>query len=313
MSQSSLIYKVCRAYYEKGLTQQVIADRYGVSRIKVSRLLAKAQKEKIVQINIVVPKDHFVELENKLEDKYGLDEVIIIEKKKNNPSGWIHDIGRVGAEYINSIINGKETIALSWGRTLLSVIDNLPSASFPDLKVVQMLGGIGEPQSEYHGVDLARRFADSFGTRPTLIQSPGIVKNKFVCDELKSDLQIREALQTAAKADIAIMGLGVFSSESPIVKTDGILTEDDFNKMINDGIVGDMALRFFNGNGEYVKTGLDERIVELTFEEISNIPRKIGIAGGNEKYEVIRAVARGKLVNVLITDSLTAQKLLKED
>ena len=49
--ENSLIYKVARAGTEKGLTQQAITDCYGISRIMVSRLLGKAQIEKIIMIN----------------------------------------------------------------------------------------------------------------------------------------------------------------------------------------------------------------------------------------------------------------------
>lgn len=38
----------------------------------------------------------------------------------------------------------------------------------------------------------------------------------------------------------------------------------------------------------------------------------IGIAGGPEKFEVIRAALRGKFINVLITDINNARRLLEE-
>ena len=41
-----LLYKVAKAYYDDGLTQQQIAVRLGLSRIKVSRLLRTAREEK---------------------------------------------------------------------------------------------------------------------------------------------------------------------------------------------------------------------------------------------------------------------------
>jgi len=40
----NLLYKIAVSYYRQGQTQQEIADRYGLSRIVISRLLQKAEK-----------------------------------------------------------------------------------------------------------------------------------------------------------------------------------------------------------------------------------------------------------------------------
>jgi DNA-binding transcriptional regulator LsrR (DeoR family) len=37
----------------------------------------------------------------------------------------------------------------------------------------------------------------------------------------------------------------------------------------------------------------------------------VGIAGGKRKFEAIRGALRGKLINVLITDRRTAERLLE--
>ena len=124
MKQNSIIFKVARAYYEKGLTQQAIANRYGISRIKVSRLLARAQKEKIVQIKIVAPEDPFTNLEQLIEEKYQIDEIIIVENQNNNTQDWINRAGLAAANYLSSILQGNETIGLTWGRSLLTQLAN---------------------------------------------------------------------------------------------------------------------------------------------------------------------------------------------
>jgi DNA-binding transcriptional regulator LsrR (DeoR family) len=45
-----LVYKIARDYYQENRTQQEIANKYGISRIMVSRLLSRAVEEKIVEI-----------------------------------------------------------------------------------------------------------------------------------------------------------------------------------------------------------------------------------------------------------------------
>jgi DNA-binding transcriptional regulator LsrR (DeoR family) len=175
----------------------------------------------------------------------------------------------VAAEYVDSIIQGNEIIGLTWARALLSLVRNLHVQNYPELKVVQMLGGLGEPHAEFHGADLTRRMAQSFGTRPWLIQSPGIVKNKEICDELKNDIQVKDTLKMATKASLAIVGIGLFSEKSQITRSQKIINKADYKILKYKGVVGDISLRFFNKDGKYIDTHFDERVVGISTDEIS--------------------------------------------
>lgn len=84
---------------------------------------------------------------------------------------------------------------------------------------------------------------------------------------------------------------------------------DDKNLLNSKDVVGDISLRFFNNKGQFIATEIDDRIVGLSIDQIQKIPRVIGVAGGESKFPVIKAVLEGKLVDVLITDKHTAEKL----
>ena len=58
---------------------------------------------------------------------------------------------------------------------------------------------------------------------------------------------------------------------------------------------------------------LDDRVIAITLEELKKTPRVVGVAGGDRKVEAIRACLKGSLVNVLVTDKFTAEKLLKSE
>lgn len=310
MLQIELVYKIARLYYEKGLTQQEIANRYGISRIKVSRMLARAIQEKLVLIKIIEPESPFSELEHLLEERYGLDEVVIADSSNEDEKEILEHIGIAGANYISERLQGHETIGLTWGRALYSLVNHLPSIHLPELKVVQMLGGLGEPEAAFHGAELARRMAQFFGSRPRLIHSPAIIKSASLCKELKNDNQVKTTLQLAASADMAIFGMGNFDDRAPLVRSKNIMSQADIDMLKTYQVVGDISLRFFDGHGNYMVTDLDERIVGLTSEEIMRIPRKIGLAGGVSKFKTIAAAVKGRLIDVLITDHFTAKRLL---
>jgi DNA-binding transcriptional regulator LsrR (DeoR family) len=47
-------------------------------------------------------------------------------------------------------------------------------------------------------------------------------------------------------------------------------------------------------------------------EEIKQLPLVVGVSGGASKYQAILSALRGRLIDVLVTDNITATRLLKE-
>lgn len=313
MIQNRIIYKVARAYYEDGLTQQEIGNKYGISRIKVSRILSKAIEDKVVQIKIATPDNKHPDLERQIETKYGLKEVVVVDADNTDTDELISSIGRAAAAYLNSNLQGHEIIGLSWGRALMSLVNSLSAEHMPKLQVVQMLGGLGEPESDFHGADLTRRMAQNFQVKPRLIHAPGIVRTKNICEELINDIQVKNTLTVAARADIALVGLGLFGQDSPLQKSQNILSKEDIGILTSLNVVGDISFRFFDDQGNYVSSEIDQRVLGLSVTEIKKIPRIIGVAGGVNKYKVIKSALKGKLIHVLITDNSTAEKLANEN
>jgi len=310
VTDSTLLYKIAKAYYEDALTQDQIGKRFGLSRIKVSRLLQLARQSRVVQITILPPADSFGDVERELEKAYGLDEVVVVQYS-DDAEDIVTQLGVAAAGYLARSLSDQQVLDLSWGTTLLAVIDALASQSLPDLRVVQMLGGLGRLESETYGADLTMRMAQTLGARMRLLPSPGIVASKLVRDALLQDVNIAETLALAARADLALVGIGAPMSDSVIVEA-GILNTAELAELKAMGAVGDIALRFFDAEGRAIDHAINDRIIGLDLAQIRRIPRVIGVAGGDGKYEVIRGAVRGRLVDVLITDEMTATRLLQE-
>lgn len=306
-----LLYKLAKAYYEDGLTQSQIGKRFGLSRIKVSRLLNQARDEKLVQITIVSPGNTHADLERALEAKYDLDEAVIISPSSYDKAVIASELGPAAADCLLRCIQGNEVVTLSWGTTLLSVIDALPSKNWSELKVVQMMGGLGRPEAEVHGTDIARRMAQILGAKPRLLPAPGVVSSKIVCDALLEDSQISDTLALGARADIALVGIGVPVPDSVVMQA-GALHAEEVKQLKAQNAVGDIALRFFDADGHAIEHEINDRIIGLDLDQIKRIPRVIGVAGGAEKFHVIRAALRGKFINVLVTDDQIAARLLED-
>ncbi|HSV99585.1 MAG TPA: sugar-binding transcriptional regulator [Sedimentisphaerales bacterium] len=311
LEHKRLLYKIARAYYDDSLTQQQIADRFGLSRVKVSRLLRQAREDKVVQITIASPQGSNADLERHLEEKYELKEALVVTCPARGSGAVITELGRVAAACLTRCLQGHEVLALSWGTAVLSTVNALASMDLPEIRVVQFLGGLGELEAETHGAELARRMAQTLGAKPRLIHAPGIVKDRIIRDALATDPQVADTLELAARADVAIVGIGALEPGSTLLSNGNTLTAEEVADLKAYGVTGDIALQFFDADGHKVDHPINDRIVGTHLDKIKRIERVIAVAGGVEKRFAIRAALRGRLISVLVTDDHTAKRLLE--
>lgn len=306
-----LLYRVAQAYYDEDLTQQQIARRFGLSRPKVSRLLQRARESGVVNIVLVPPSRDMSSLERGLERRYDLDEAVVVAATAPRDAAAVaRELGPAAAECLTRSIRGHEVVGITWGSSILAMVDALPARSWPDVTIVQIMGGLGPVDSREHSADLTRRVARRFGARLELLPAPGLVSSVPAAEALRADPQIAATLRLAARADVAIVGLGVPSPDSVVMRYGTILSPEEVAAAQEAGAVGDIALRFIDAEGRPVPLPFNDRIIGLALEQIRAIPRTIGVAGGETKFDVIRASLRARLLDVLVTDHVTAGRLL---
>lgn len=78
-SRQAQLVRASELYYERGLSQQKIADILGVSRPTVSRLLEEARKSGVVEIVVHAPLKQNYELSERLRRELGLKDAVVIQ------------------------------------------------------------------------------------------------------------------------------------------------------------------------------------------------------------------------------------------
>lgn len=304
-----LLYRIAQAYYIQNLTQQEIAERFGLSRSKVSRLLDQALREQVVTIVLEPPPSGAPHLESRLERRYGLDEAIVVTATApENLLSTSRELAPAAASYLLRCLRGKEVIAMAGGASLRAMVDALPARSFPGVTVVQMVGGMGPTSAPEHSTELARRLSQKLEARLVLLPAPGLVASSELARALRTDAQIENVLTLAANADIALVGIGLLTPESALLYQSTVDQLDTLNRA---GAVGNIAYRCIDAEGKPLHTEFDERIVGLTLEQLAAIPRVVAIAGGRPKHQVVEAALKSGVLDVLITDEGTAEALLR--
>lgn len=133
-----LLYKVSSLYYEQHLNQQEIAAKLVLSRPKVSRLLRRALAEGVVRISVQPAPGVDARLEQALEARFGLQEVIVVSPKAGAASP--RELGCAAAAYFHRTLVNGERIGFSGGAVLREMVAALQPVEAPNCRVVPLRG-----------------------------------------------------------------------------------------------------------------------------------------------------------------------------
>src|SRR4029450_6132254 len=96
-----------------------------LSQARVSRLLKRAAELGIVRTVVAVAPGVQTEIEEALEDRYGLAEAVVVDVEGSDQD-IIAALGSAGATYLETTLTGGERLGISsWSQTLLAVVDRV--------------------------------------------------------------------------------------------------------------------------------------------------------------------------------------------
>lgn len=305
----NLILRAARLYYEDGLTQQQVARELGISRPKVSRLLSQAREEGIVRINILDPFSEHSSLEKELVAAFGLRQAVVTTCAGAEAEILRRRIGFAAAEFLACSLAEGQQIGIGWGPVLYSVVTSLDVRRKINIKVVPLVGGMGQISPLFQANELARQLAEAFGGVWQELYAPVFVGERVAREALVRLKDIQIVLQTWPVLDWALVDVGYleFQNQSSMFFAEYV-DSSTLQQLKAAGAVGDLCGRFFNAGGE--PCGPEEGMVGISLEQLRALDGVIGVAGGPEKVLAILGALRGGYLNVLITDEITAQAVL---
>lgn len=308
-----LLATIADLYYVEKRSQAEIADQYEYSRPTISRMLAEAHEKGLVEIRINYPLQRMVEMEAALRNRFGLDFVAVADRSSLDYARMLRLIGRLGAAYFDQI-PAPGVIGVSWGTAVYEVVTALQRRRVPNVRVVQMIGGVGTGAPNTDGPEVARLFAQALGGQHTLLNAPLIVASQATRDELMDGRQVREVLAQAMQADYALVGIGSVDRERSSLVRAGYLTVGEMAELEAAGAVGDVCGVHIDAAGRVLDVDVNRRRVGVDLAELAKSACTIvGVAGGKVKAAAILGALRGGFLDVLITDSNAAQAILDLD
>ncbi|KNZ41953.1 sugar-binding transcriptional regulator [Acetobacterium bakii] len=305
-----LMVKICEMYYNQEINQKHIATELGLSRPTVSRILQNAKERGIVKIIIdPLSGNNFVDIEKKLEMRYGLKEVLIVDVKTDNRDQK-DELAKATASYLERIVKNDSIVGVSMGSSIGQIYRFVSKGLSKNANFVPLIGGIGHLGMELHSNTIVEALAKAFGGEYYLLHAPARVSGIQIKEELMKEAGINRIVKMCDGLDIAVVGIGVPNRGSAIMAT-GYYDEKDMEIMRSKDVAGDVCMQFFDITGNSEPFQADNNVIGIDIKKLRRVPHSIGVASGIEKADAIVGAISGGYINVLITDVECAKILLE--
>lgn len=302
MSDFEQLVRASRLYYELGETQNAIAERLGVTRPQVSRLLKRARAEGIVEIRIIDRSTAESPAADALRRSYGLDAVHLAPTIAGPDDLTRRMVGRLAAEVLRGALRTGATVGVGDGASIAATAAALEETVTPvALTVVPLCGGYWStgPEREPY-----RRIADALGAQARGLMAPGLVDDAATKRALVAHAGVRSIVELWDRLDVAVFGIGgpAWSASRVGEQVERQLEEAD--------AVGEVLVAPFDLDGRFVCPTLRERVIAFDARRLARIPVAIGVASGESKVRPILGALRAGTVRQLVTDVATAEAVV---
>jgi len=309
LKQERLMIQAAKLFYQDGLSMVEASELLGISRQKFSQLVKMAKETGVVQIKILDPEENrILELEEALKNRFALKKVRVVEVFSDQDELIRKSVGEAGFRLLSELVKPGDKIGIAYGRTLYQLVLFARPINCPNLGVVQLMGGLSRISADVVATEIPRRLANILDAQVYYLMAPAFTKDQTTRDAILQDENVQATLRE--KIDIALVGIGNLSSEATLIRTETI-TQAEHQELLDKKAVGDVCGIYFDVQGRIIDFPGNQRKIARSLEDLKKIPFVVGIAGGLDKTQAILGALRGGLVNALVVDKITAERLLK--
>jgi len=306
--RGEIYVKIAYWYYTLGFTQDEIAKRLSLTRQKVNQIINSLMDLRIVSINIHGYEKENVEVECKIEEKYGIRQAIVASDYGESETA-IYKVANVAAQYLDEYIQNEMTIGVSWGHTLAAVVNEMSFKARNNCCVVQLMGAQNIDQGAEKSDEIARGLANKLDCASHILYAPVVVENAETKMWLLREKSIKASYELMSGCDVAVLGVGELT-ENATMCTRGYITKADVRILREQGFVGDIAMNPIRKDGRWDGCPLTERLLNADMDCLKQIHNTILVASGRQKVEAIKAVLSSGCIDTLVIDETTGRLVL---
>jgi DNA-binding transcriptional regulator LsrR (DeoR family) len=305
-SEVVLAARVAREFYLEGVSKIEIADRLGISRFRVARLLDSAREAGMVRIEIGLPGGSLdAGLSAQLCSAFGLRHAFVFNFPDDNEQALRQRLGEATGQALMDLITPGDVLGMSWSRTLSGLAASL--TQFPPCPIVQLTGAVPPPDGR-DLLDLVRGVARVGGGPAHVFYAPMILDDEQTADAIRRQGDIAGAFAQVPSVTIAVVAIGAWARGLSTI-CDAV-TPAERDALAALGVRAEMAGVFIGEDGRPVATPLDSRMIVTPGPALERIPLVLAVAYGVSKSAAVHASIRGGLVHGLVTHASLARALL---
>lgn len=298
-------------YYVARKSQEEIAKKLNVSRQSAQRMVALSVSEGLIKVRLEHPIAKCMDLKVKLKKRFGLQFCRVVPSDDDDPSSTL-GLAQAGASVIELHLRSTEpkVVAMGTGRVLRACVDELALLNCEQHQIVALLGNMASDGSA-SSYDVVMRMAEHINAKHYPMPLPVLPKSKEEKDQLHAQHYIANNLKLAAQADVTFIGVGNLGVNSPL-HLDGFITKQELDELQNQGAVGELIGWVFDKSGNLLDCAVNQRVASAPLK-VNSENSVYAIAAGEDKAYAILGALRSKLINGLITNEYTAERLLSID
>jgi DNA-binding transcriptional regulator LsrR (DeoR family) len=152
------------------------------------------------------------------------------------------------------------------------------------------------------------RMADQIGARHYPHPLPVLAKDAEELRILHGQEPVRNTMALCAEADFSLVGIGQLSRRASLM-VDGFLSETELTLLLAAGAAGEITSWIYDSTCHLMDGDFNTRVASAPIPRATDRP-VTAVAIGEAKVGAIRAALRGHLINGLITNETTAERLL---
>jgi DNA-binding transcriptional regulator LsrR (DeoR family) len=304
-SEVVLAARVARQFYIEGASKIEIADRLGISRFRVARLLDSARDSGLVRIEIGLPGGVLdAGLSAELCSVFGLDHAFVF----NFPEDGLplrQRLGEAAGQVLMDLIKPGDVLGLTWSRTLSGLTAAL--TQLPPCPIVQLTGAVPPPDGR-DLLELVRSVARVGGGPAHVFYAPMLLDDAQTAAAIRRQGDIAEAFSLVPSVTIAVAAVGAWGPGLSTIYD--AITADERESLSALGVHAELAGVFIGAEGRPLATPLDDRMIVTPAALFTKIPFILAVAYDAAKSPAVRAAIRGGLVHGLVTHTSLARSLL---
>lgn len=308
--------KIATLYYLSDMSQEEIANMFGISRFKVSRVLKKCKEYNIIEVRVNNSTVYNKKIAEQISSLLGIDEVIVVNSSVTDNESKAN-VGRAAATYLMDKLKDGMVIGFDWGTTLQTMVREFnPGKKYPKALFLQISGCVSSQTLTGTGYiadghDIVRNLAKKANAGYSLFTAPYIVKDSHLRTLLLEDPTIKSHVNHFKDLDMVFFGVGSNQPEERNVFYKNYLTKEECDLIHPDKNQGELFSNIFDLNGNRSPNSLlSQRTLTIDFDILKSIPVKIALAAGNKKANSLIAGARGGYISVMIIDEVAAISIL---